>query len=60
MREQDVIRDTLEKMGEFGSGNKHVLRVSQFKLNAYPQEIGCHEKMERTWKSGEWIIHFAV
>ena len=60
MSEQDILRDTLEKMGEFGSGNKHLLIVSQFKMNAYPAEIGCHENRERPWQPGDWIIHFAV
>jgi hypothetical protein len=58
--EQDVLRDTLEKMGEFGSGNKHALAVSQFRMNAYPAEIGCHQDRKRTWQRGDWIIHFAV
>lgn len=60
MSEQDILRDTLEKMDEFGSGNKHFLSIPQFKLNAYPVEIGCHEKFERPWQPGDWIIHFAV
>jgi hypothetical protein len=58
--EQDVLRDTLEKMGEFGEGNKHLLSVSQFRLNSYPVEIGCHENFDRPWQPGDWIIHFAV
>ena len=58
--EQDVIRTALENLGEFGEGNKHLLVVPQFKLNAYPKEIGCHEDRERTWRKGDWIIHFPV
>jgi mannan polymerase II complex MNN10 subunit len=58
--EQDCLRDILESTDEFGAGNKHLLMVPQFKLNAYPSEITCQERQERPWKRGDWIIHFPV
>jgi len=60
MSEQDIFRTELERMGEFGDGNKHLLMVPQYKLNAYPDEIGCREDRSRPWKEGDWIIHFPV
>jgi hypothetical protein len=60
MSEQDVMRTLLEELGEFDSENKHLLKVPQFKLNSYPEEIRCLENRDRPWKSGDWIIHFAV
>jgi mannan polymerase II complex MNN10 subunit len=58
--EQDCMRTILENDGEFDKGNKHFLLVPQYKLNSYPDELGCVEDRERHWKQGDWIIHFPV
>ena len=57
--EQDAMREVLEVRGEYGSGNKHFIRVPQFKMNSYPEPI-CREDHDRPWRPGDWIIHFPV
>lgn len=58
--EQDCIRDLLDSTEEFSTGNKHLLLVPQYKLNSYPEEIGCRADQDRPWRTGDWIIHFPV
>jgi len=63
--EQDIMRVLLEENDEFGEGNKHLLRVPQYKLNSYPDEIKCIENEKGPWRKGkwepgDWIIHFPV
>ena len=57
--EQDAMRKVLENLNEFEKG-KALVRVPQWKLNSYPEEISCRESHERPFKRGDWIIHFAV
>ena len=59
------MRVLLEEMDEFDAGNKHLLLVPQYKLNAYPEENGCVEMENGSWRKGkwepgDWIIHFPV
>jgi galactosyl transferase GMA12/MNN10 family len=58
--EQDAMKKLLQKANEFEEGNKHMIRVPQWKLNSYPEEISCKEDMKRPWRVGDWIIHFPV
>jgi hypothetical protein len=60
LSEQDVMKKLLLKDNEFEEGNKHMLKVSQWKLNSYPEEISCKEDRLRPWRVGDWIIHFPV
>src|SRR4051794_2916735 len=39
--------------------HKQVLMIPQFKANAFPEEIKCHEYDEKSWKSGYFVVHFA-
>ena len=59
--EQDAMRTVLENLGEFEVGKgKFFVRVPQWKLNGYPEEITCRADKDRPWKQGDWIIHFPV
>ena len=57
--EQDAMRMVLESLDEF-TKPKHLVRVPQWKMNSYPDEISCHEDHTKKWAPGYWIIHFAV
>jgi len=57
--EQDAMRTVLESLDEFNKP-KHLVRVPQWKMNSYPDEISCHEDRTKKWAPGYWIIHFAV
>lgn len=59
LSEQSAMRDVLEARGEYDNGNKHFIRVPQFKMNSYPEPI-CREDPDRPWWPGDWIIHFPV
>jgi mannan polymerase II complex MNN10 subunit len=57
--EQGVMKSVLESSKEF-ENSKHFLKIPQYMLNAYPEEIPCIEDSKRPWRSGDWIIHFPV
>ena len=57
--EQDAMRIVLSNLTEFEKP-KSFVRVPQWKLNAYPEEISCSEDRDRPWRKGDWIIHFPV
>lgn len=40
------------------SGDRTV-RVPQFKLNAFPEEIKCYDEEKKAWEKGAFVIHFA-
>jgi hypothetical protein len=46
--------------GTYPSSGKHLFMTSQHRLNAYPDEIPCIYDGDRTWRVGDWIIHFPV
>jgi hypothetical protein len=60
INEQMAIEDFLEARGEFDYGNKHFIKIDQYKMNAYPEEITCHQDGGRPWRPGDWVIHFPV
>jgi mannan polymerase II complex MNN10 subunit len=36
-----------------------VLWIPQWKINAYPEEITCLDKANRSWERGLFVMHFA-
>jgi mannan polymerase II complex MNN10 subunit len=38
---------------------QHVLRIPQWKINAFPKEIGCYDMHKREWEKGMFVVHFA-
>ena len=59
LSEQGVMKSVLESLNEF-EDSKHFVKIPQYMLNAYPEEISCLEDPERPWQTGDWIIHFPV
>ena len=59
LSEQGVMKSVLERLNEF-EDSKHFVKIPQYMLSAYPEEISCHEDDGRPWQSGDWIIHFPV
>ena len=59
LSEQGVMKSVLESLNEF-EDSKHFVKVPQYMLSAYPEEISCLEDGERPWQPGDWIIHFPV
>jgi mannan polymerase II complex MNN10 subunit len=41
-----------------GEANQ-TLWIPQWKINAYPEEIRCWEKANRSWERGLFMMHFA-
>jgi mannan polymerase II complex MNN10 subunit len=37
----------------------NVKYIPQWKMNAYPEEIGCYDEDKRKWEPGMLMIHFA-
>lgn len=52
-----------ESMDEFLKSKapltEHVQYIPQWKINAFPEEIGCYDKHKRKWEKGMFVIHFA-
>jgi mannan polymerase II complex MNN10 subunit len=38
---------------------QHAMRIPQWKINAFPTEIGCYDKDKRKWERGMFVVHFA-
>lgn len=38
---------------------KHFLRIPQWKINAFPSEIGCYDESKIKWARGMLVVHFA-
>jgi len=36
-----------------------ILKIPQWKLNAFPEEIPCYEEPKRPWEHGYFLVHFA-
>ena len=56
LSEQDCIRDILYRTP---LGKKHARWVPQHKINAFPPEIPCWDKVGKGWSVGEFVVHFA-
>jgi mannan polymerase II complex MNN10 subunit len=71
--EQDAFRQVINEKGmsqypfsqtsrvEGGdkAAKKAVVMIPQYKINAYPEEIGCLDEHKRTWQPGMFVMHFA-
>ncbi|KAJ5319369.1 uncharacterized protein N7506_012073 [Penicillium brevicompactum] len=38
---------------------QHAMRIPQWTINAFPEEIGCYDTHKRKWEKGMFVIHFA-
>jgi mannan polymerase II complex MNN10 subunit len=56
LNDQEAMRDFL-KSGS--SLTKHTLRIPQWKINAFPPEIGCYDESKIKWARGMLVVHFA-
>lgn len=56
MSEQD---STVKLMKEDKEAASRVHVVPQWKLNAFPQEIACFDKVSQAWEPGMFVLHFA-
>lgn len=56
LSEQDAMAKLIETNKAQGD---RTLRVPQWKLNAFPQEIACFDEDRKVWEHGYFIIHFA-
>lgn len=54
--EQDVMRDFLTSDDALA---KHTLGIPQWKINAFPEEIGCYDESKVKWSRGMLAVHFA-
>lgn len=41
------------------STSQRTVRVPQWKLNAFPQEIACFDEAQQVWEPGMFVLHFA-
>jgi mannan polymerase II complex MNN10 subunit len=41
------------------AAKKPIVMIPQYKINAYPEEIGCLDENEMAWKPGMFVMHFA-
>jgi mannan polymerase II complex MNN10 subunit len=62
-KEKDINLSEQDAMGRLikedpASANRTV-RVPQWKLNGFPQEIACFDEAHRVWKHGDFVLHFA-
>ena len=64
--EQDCIRDVVgvnsdpkEHPVVSKKWAKRFTYVPQYKINGFPEEIGCYDKLSGAWKRGDFVIHFA-
>lgn len=56
LNDQEAMRDFLNS----GSGlAKHALRIPQWTINAFPNEIGCYDENKIKWAHGMLVVHFA-
>ena len=55
--EQDCMRDLIaaNRHGE----QQQALFIPQYKINAFPEEIGCFDEFSSAWTPGTFVIHFA-
>lgn len=56
MSEQDTMSNLLLSKDPLAM---HVIRIPQWKINAFPPEIGCYDENKREWEKGMFVIHFA-
>ncbi|KAJ6035976.1 hypothetical protein N7540_000255 [Penicillium herquei] len=35
------------------------LAIPQWKINAFPEEIGCYDTHKKKWEKGMFVVHFA-
>lgn len=38
---------------------QHAMRIPQWKINAFPEEIGCYDTHKKKWVKGMFVVHFA-
>ncbi|EAW25564.1 uncharacterized protein NFIA_043830 [Aspergillus fischeri NRRL 181] len=52
-----------ESMAEFLQSKtpliEHAIRIPQWRINAFPEEIGCYDSHKKKWEKGMFVIHFA-
>ncbi|KAJ4372322.1 hypothetical protein N0V83_004096 [Neocucurbitaria cava] len=53
--EQDALRHLMDEE----PGKSKVIVLPQWKMNAFPEEIGCFDDEKRGWEDGMFVIHFA-
>ena len=56
LNDQESMRDFLKSKHPL---TEHVVRIPQWKINAFPHEIGCYDEHKRKWEKGMLVIHFA-
>ncbi|KAF2472075.1 uncharacterized protein BDR25DRAFT_324581 [Lindgomyces ingoldianus] len=52
----ESMRDYLKLEGPL---TKHAMRISQYKINAFPEEILCNDNLSKSWQKAMFVIHFA-
>ncbi|KAJ5991326.1 hypothetical protein N7522_011533 [Penicillium canescens] len=38
---------------------QHAMRIPQWTINAFPEEIGCYDTHKKKWEKGMFVVHFA-
>jgi mannan polymerase II complex MNN10 subunit len=38
---------------------QHAMRIPQWTINAFPEEIGCYDTHKMKWAKGMFVVHFA-
>lgn len=38
---------------------QHAMRIPQWTINAFPEEIGCYDTHKEKWARGMFVVHFA-
>jgi mannan polymerase II complex MNN10 subunit len=54
LSEQDCMRDIMFVKNRF---QESYVFVPQYKLNAFPPEIGCYDKYNQKWQHGTFMVH---
>jgi mannan polymerase II complex MNN10 subunit len=57
LNEQECIRDIINN--NLDDEQKQTLWIPQWKINAFPKEIRCYDKSQRSWERGLFTVHFA-
>ena len=55
--EQDCMQKLIE--GNVLHAREKSLIVRQWKMNAFPKEIGCYDDGKTHWEPGMFVVHFA-
>jgi len=57
--EQDCMLQHLRSGAPGTSVPDRILYIPQWKLNAFPEEIGCFDDHSGKWERGNFVLHFA-